>query len=111
MSMKDIRRLVFTLTLWLMFTFGCFCAPFMVIGYTYFKQKGYMQNVIKAADRLCAALLGFTGRQMLSTELIHETRLIWMKKALDEIEPGHCEESAIEEGAYCRLKDHRTGYK
>jgi len=70
-----------------------------------------MQNFIKAVDRMDAALLGFSGRQMLSTELIYETRLIWIRKALDEVEPNHCAESAYDEGAYCRLKDHTPGSK
>jgi len=109
--MKRLRRTAFVLTLWLMFSIGCFCAPLFVIAYPYCKRNGYMQNFIKAADRMCASLLGFTGRHMLSTELIHENRLLWMKNALDEIQHKHCEESAVEEGAYCRIKDRRLGDK
>ena len=109
--MKALRKFWFIFVLWLMFSFGCFCVPFLAIVYPWFKHRGYMQNVVKAADRMCAALLGFSGRQMLSTELIYETRLMWMRKELDNIEKNHCEESAYEEGAYCRLKDHKSGSK
>jgi len=70
-----------------------------------------MKNFIKSADRMCAALLGFSGRQMLSTELIYQKRMLWMKNILDEIEPQHCENSAIDEGAYSRLKDRSTGHR
>jgi hypothetical protein len=109
--MKYPRKFIFVLTLWILFAIGCFAAPFLVIVYPYFKKHGYTRNIVKAADRMCAALLGFTGRQMLSTELIQGTRLIWMREELDEIQPRHCEESAYEEGAYCRLTDHQIGTK
>jgi hypothetical protein len=66
---------------------------------------GYMQRFIRAVDRLCAAMLGFSGRQMISTELVHAERLLWMRDWLETINPHHCEESAYEEGAYCRLSD------
>lgn len=62
-----------------------------------------------AADRLIAAILGFSGKLMLSTELSYNNRLSWMRRGLDEIEPGHCTNSAYSEGAYCRLKDHTMG--
>jgi hypothetical protein len=110
---KRIRKLIWVLFLWLLFSIGCFCAPFIAIAIAIpaTRKSRYMQFFIRAADRLCAAMLGFTGRFMLSTELANEPRLRWMYYLLNEIETNHCEESVYEEGAYCRLYDRRLGAK
>jgi hypothetical protein len=104
--------------LWLIFSIGCLCAPFIAIAimFPFTRKLKYMQRFVRAADRLCAAMLGFSGRQMISTELTHATYLMWMRNALDLIQPNHCAESAYEEGAYCRLSDkpdhhHKLGCK
>lgn len=102
------RKYLWMLFLWLMFTFGCFLAPFLALAIP-FTRRQYVHRFVRAADRLCAALLGFSGRQMLSTELAHDGRFRWMRNMLNEIEENHCEESAYEEGAYCRLSDRRLG--
>lgn len=68
-----------------------------------------MQRFVRAADRLCASMLGFSGRHMLSTELTYCQQYGWMRRILDEIQDRHCEESAFEEGAYCRLSDRKIG--
>lgn len=68
-----------------------------------------MKHFIMSVDRMCAAMLGFSGRVTLSTECIHAMR--WMKNILNEIENNHCEESAFTEGAYCRIKDKKLGIK
>lgn len=108
----SIRKLIWVVFLWLMFSGGCLCAPFIAIAiaFPFTRKLKYMQRFIRAADRLCAAMLGFSGRQMLSTELTHDTRLAWMHDLLEEIQPGHCEQSAYEEGAYCRLSDKPDSY-
>lgn len=110
-GIRHYRKYFWVFFLWLMFSIGCFLAPFIAISLP-FTRSEYIRRFIKSADRLCASLLGFSGRQMLSTELAHDTRLQWMHDWLNEIEPNHCEESACEEGAYCRLSDkpevHRT---
>jgi hypothetical protein len=110
---KRIRKLIWVLFLWFLFSIGCFCAPFIAIAIAIpaTRKSRYMQFFIRAADRLCAAMLGFTGRFMLSTELANEPRLRWMYYLLNEIETNHCEESVYEEGAYCRLYDRRLGAK
>ena len=105
------RKYIWVLFLWLMFSFGCFLAPFLAMTIPFTRNISYIQRFVRAADRLCAALLGFSGRHMLSTELSHNERLKWMHDMLEEIDPNHCVESAYEEGAYCRLKDRTIGYK
>ena len=74
-------------------------------------RNEYMRDFVKAADRMCAAELGFSGRVMLSTELVYSTRLEWMRKALDECESDHCVKSAYSEGPYCRLSDREVRAK
>ena len=64
-----------------------------------------MKNFILSADRMMAAMFGFSGRVALSTELVFTTRLQWMRAMLDYIEPAHCENSVYSEGPYCRLSD------
>lgn len=110
-GLKYLRRFTWVVFLWFMFSVGCFCAPFIAMVIPFTHDIKYLQRFIRAADRLCAAMLGFSGRQMLSTELTHDTRLAWMYNLLNEIEPGHCEESAYEEGAYCRLSDKPESYR
>ena len=105
---KLIRVCLWASMLWTIFTFGCYLAPILAIvllTIPFTRKLKYVQRVLRAADRLCAAMLGFSGRQMLSTEIIHAPHFTWMYNMLNEIEENHCEESAYEEGAYCRLSD------
>ena len=108
---KHWKKYVWVLFLWLMFTFGCFLAPFLAISIPFTRNIPYIQRFVRAADRMLAAMLCYSGRQMLSTELAHDERLKWMHDMLNDIEPNHCEESAYEEGAYCRLSDRKIGHK
>lgn len=108
-GLRHSRRYLWILFLWLMFTIGCFLAPFIAILIPFLKNVDYIQRFVRAADRLCAAMLGYDGKHMLSTELAHSSRLKWMYRVLNYIQPNHCEESAYEEGAYCRISDRRIG--
>jgi hypothetical protein len=106
------RRCILAVALWLFFLFGCWVAPFLAPFYVMFKMDGYTQRCIDAADRLCNALLGGSGRVMLSTELAYSEKMKWMRRALDDIAQGpHCQKSAFNEGPYCRLTDHRVRAK
>lgn len=107
--MKNIKILLFLLILWMMFTIGCITAPLFALIYPFIKHKRYSKNYILAADRMCAAMLGFSGRVTLSTECIDKMR--WLYKILNIIEQNHCEDSAITEHAYCRLSDKKIGHK
>ena len=104
------RKALFVLVLWICFSFGCVMAPFIAILLIIpaVWKTDYIRNFVKAADRLCAAQLGYSGRMMLSTELVFSSRLQWMRKSLDEIDQngdGHCLECVYTEGPYSRLSD------
>lgn len=111
--MKQMRKIGFVIVLWLCFAAGCFLAPFIaaVLIFPPVWRIEYMRNFVKAADRMCAAELGFSGRAMLSTELVFSTRLSWMRKGLDECETDHCIKSVYAEGPYCRLSDRKVRSK
>lgn len=107
---KRWRKYLWILFLWIMFTFGCFLAPFLAMMIP-FTRREYIVRFVKAADRMLAAMLNYSGRNMLSTELAHDTSFKWMHDMLNEIDENHCEESAYAEGAYCRLSDRRLGIR
>jgi hypothetical protein len=106
-EMKWLRKFMFLIALWMFFTLGCVCAPILalLLAVPYFWRCKYMQNFVKAVDRMCAAELGFSGRAMLSTELVFTSRLGWVRRGLDECEENHCLKSVYVEGPYCRLSD------
>jgi len=111
--MRHLRKALFAITLWVCFAFGCLIAPLVAILLVIpaVWKIDYFRNYVKAADRLCAAELGYSGRVMLSTELVYSTRLQWMRKALDECETDHCVNSAHLESPYCRLSDRQLRAK
>ena len=106
-----MRKYVYVVLLWVAFTAGCILAPFAVLVLPLVKRNRYAFGCLCAADRMCAALLGFSGRVTLSAELTHSTRYTWLREALDHIIPNHCERSAYSEGAYCKLSDRTLGHK
>lgn len=111
--LKIMRRSLFALGLYVIFSAGCIIAPFVawLLMFPAFRRMTYLVNYVKAADRLMAAQLGFSGRFTLSTECAHERCYRWMHDMLNEIDENHCEESMYTEGAYCRLSDRKIGYK
>lgn len=111
--MRCARKIGFALILWVCFTAGCLIAPIVAILLLIpaVWKTDYIRNFVKAADRLCAAELGFSGRVMLSTELVYSSRLQWMRKGLDECEPDHCLKSVYVESPYCRLSDNQIRCK
>jgi len=107
----NIKKYALVFLLWLAFAAGCFVAPFMVPVLPLVRRRRYSFFALCAADRLMAALLGFSGRVTLSAELSHSDRYPWLRDSLNRIQPNHCEESAYSEGAYCRISDHTLGDK
>ena len=99
--------------LWLAFTFGCVMAPIFAILLLIpsVRRIDYFNNFEKAADRMAAAECGYSGRFMLSTEAAHAPCLKKLHDVLNWLDDGHCESSAFSEGAYCRISDHKLGYK
>lgn len=106
-----LHRILSVFVLWIIFCIGCIVAPFLAIVLPICKPTGYSRNFVVAADRMMAALLGFSGRITLSTECVHSLKHHRMHDMLNEIEPLHCECSAVEEASYCRLSDRRLGDK
>lgn len=71
----------------------------------------YCFNVLCAIDRTIAALCGFSGRHLLSTELCHTEKYKFIRRMLDKRWPDHCRKAAFHEAAYCRLSDRQLGHK
>lgn len=104
-----LKKIGWAFLLWLFFSAGCFISPFLALGFPLVRRYHYPRRVLYAADRLCAAMVGFSGRHMLSTEVGFSPRLTWLHDALNSIEPNHCEKSIYAEGPYCRISDHELG--
>ena len=103
---RHAKRSVWATALWLYFFIGCQCAPWLAILHFLGISNAYTFRFIKAADRMAAAQLGFSGRNMLSSECAHDPRYMWMQKALDEIaQEDHCLQSMYDEGTYCSIRD------
>lgn len=106
-----IKRLVFILILWVLFTLGCMLAPFMSIFYFFFPMNHYLRRVVKAADRMIAAILGYSGKFTASVESASEPRLEWLHYMLNEIQENHCENEVVSEHAYCSITHKKLGDK
>jgi hypothetical protein len=106
-------KAVIALLLFGAFTIGCWLAPLFVLALLFpsIRKIEYIMNFVKAADRMLAAVLGYSGRFMLSTECAHAPCLAKLRDVLDWLEENHCAKSAYGEGAYCRLSDHKIGHK
>lgn len=109
---QHARRISLVVGFWILFSVGCILTPIMVLLYPFAKKHGYITNLVEAADRMVAALLGFSGHWELSVEYaIDPERYKRMHDYLNSIAPDHCEKSAISEGAYCRISDRKMGTK
>lgn len=112
-STAIVMKTGIAVTLFAAFTIGCWLAPFFALALLMpsVRKHEYIMNFVKAADRMMAALLGFSGRFMLSTECAHAPCLLKLRNVLDWLEANHCVDSMVNEGAYCRLSDRKIGYK
>jgi hypothetical protein len=106
-----MRRYLFVVILWVLFALGCVLAPVLAIFYALLPQNHYLRRVVKAADRLIAAILGYSGKFTASVESATEPRLEWLRYMLDEIEEDHCKKEAIAEHAYCSIIHRNLGDK
>lgn len=98
--MKLLRILVALLVLWLPFSLAALLAiPVSFIAV--FTEREYAKNILRAKDKLAAALLGWSGDHTISAECGADTgcrfcRVVcWL---LNKIQPGHCEGAAKREG-------------
>lgn len=97
--MKAVRVLVALLVLWVPFSFAAIVAiPVSLVAL--FTEWEYAKNILRAKDKMAAALLGWSGRYTISAECgKSECRFCKVVcKFLDMIQPGHCEGAAKREG-------------
>lgn len=107
--MKVSQRLAVLLVLWLPFSVAALAAIAITFGAIAVgdkeQQQGYGKNVLRAMDKVLAAVAGYSGAYTFSAEIgmadANRNRFgftyAWVRKALDSIQPGHCEGSAKNE--------------
>ena len=94
-----MKVLVAIFVLWLPFSLLALAAIPICLVAIVFDEMPYGKNVLKAQDRLVAALLGYSGTRTLSAEMGRsQCRLCKIVcKMLDVIEPGHCQRADAKE--------------
>jgi len=95
-----MKYLVALLVLWLPFSAAAIVAiPVSLVAV--FVEWEYAKNILRAKDKLAAALLGWSGKYTISAECGARTdcrfcsAVCWM---LNIIDPGHCAGAAKREG-------------
>lgn len=93
-------KLAIILILWVPFTFGCLAAILVSFLAIIFDWTAYGKNVLRAMDKVLAAVLGFSGYFTLSAECGVSTVQPWiaLRWLLNKIQAGHCEGAAKNEG-------------
>lgn len=99
--MKAIARIaVAFFVLWIPFSIAALIAiPVSLFALVF--EWDYAKNILRAKDKLAAALVGWSGRYTVSAECGAETKckvcavLCWV---LGVIDSGHCEGAAKREG-------------
>jgi len=94
-----------------LFTVGCLVSPILALVFPFFPKNSYLRRFVKAADRMMAAMLGYSGKFTLSVESATEPKLEWLHLMLNKIEDNHCEQEMLKEHAYCRIKQRDLGDK
>jgi hypothetical protein len=103
---KRLILVAYLLVIWLLFIAGaliCFLAPVvsiaLVIIHPSLRQER-IQNIVRAMDRLNAALLGWSGLNTISGECGRDNCRFCaaLCRILNAAEPDHCRKTAINEG-------------
>ena len=110
-EVRDAKRYLFIVILWVLFTAGCLIAPILAIFFFLYPKNSYLNRVVKSADRMMAAILGYSGKFTASVESATEPDLVWLRDMLDTIKEKHCENEVFSEGAYCSIKTKKLGDK
>lgn len=98
--MNLLQKLAIFLVLWIPFSIGAIlsvpCSLFALV----FDENSYGKDILRASDKLTAAVLGFSGFYTLSAECGAATTQPWigLRWLLDKIQIGHCEGAAKNEG-------------
>lgn len=95
-----MKKTAIILVLWLPFTIGCLVAGIVSLFAILFDRVEYGKNVLRAMDKTLASVLGFDGYHTLSAECGISKKQPWiaLKWILDNIQEGHCEGAAKNEG-------------
>lgn len=95
-----MNKLVAILLLWLPFSIAALLA-IPVSLFAIFVEWEYAKNILRAKDKLAAALLGWSGKYTVSAECGAETDCLPCRAVcwiLEWIDPGHCTGAAKREG-------------
>lgn len=97
-----MKRLAIVLVLWLPFSIGCLVAIPASLFAIAFEENTYGKDVLRAMDKVLAAVCGFSGYFTLSAEcgIAKDQPWIGLRKILDMIQADHCEGAARHEGLY-----------
>lgn len=95
-----MKKLAIILVLWLPFSIGCIVAIFASLFAIVVEENHYAKDVLRAMDKVLAAVCGFSGYYTLSAECGVATDKPWtiLRWMLNKIQSGHCEGAAINEG-------------
>lgn len=93
------KKLAITLILWLPFAIGCLMAIFVSLAAILLEENTYGKNVLRAMDKLLAAVMGRSGLYTLSAEcgVVAAFPFAQIRWLLDRIQPGHCAGAAAKE--------------
>jgi hypothetical protein len=100
---SPFQRLAVLVILWLPFSGAGIAAIVVTFAVILFanqaEQQGYGKNVLRAMDKVLAAVCGFSGYYTFSAECGVATARpwTWIRWLLDKIQPGHCEGAAVNE--------------
>jgi len=97
-----MKKLAIILLLWVPFSIGCLLAiPASLVAIA-MEENTYGKDVLRAMDKVLAAVCGFSGYFTLSAEcgIAKDQPWIGLRKILDMIQADHCEGAAIKEGLY-----------
>lgn len=95
-----MKTLAVILVLWLPFSLGCIAAIVVSMAAILLEKNAYGKNVLRAMDKVLAAVMGRSGFYTLSAEcgVIDVFPFTQIRTLLDLIQAGHCEGAAIHEG-------------
>ena len=93
-------KLALIVVLWLPFSLGCAVAIVTSLFAIVFEHNVYGKNVLRAMDKVLAAVFGFSGFYTLSAECGVSASAPWvqLRWLLDKIQKDHCIGAARNEG-------------
>lgn len=95
-----MKKIALILVLWLPFSIGCAVAIVISLAAILLEENDYGKNLLRAMDKVLAAVMGRSGFYTLSAEcgVIDVFPFTQIRTLLDLIQAGHCEGAAIHEG-------------